>query len=216
MKPDKVEVEIQFRRHDSTLGLDSYQLHPLCFAAWEFERTKIEATLLGPPLGTGEEDVHMQVKCSKCSEPIALSDVIESSDGRLSHIDCTRPRMLTAEERALLFVYCVGHAVAYCLDCDLRFRLAELAADALGVRSNLCPRCRRDLTQSARAHMYGCAMLPSEVRLKAKAVRQAAQHLVKESQQLRDRSDVLIREAEATLFETQRDLREAMSRRTAS
>jgi hypothetical protein len=41
------------------------------------------------------------------------SDVIESSDGRLSHIDCTRPRMLTAEERALLFVYCYGHAVGY-------------------------------------------------------------------------------------------------------
>jgi len=47
-------------------------------------------------------------------------------------------------------------------------------------------------------------------------VREAAQHLVKESQQLRDRSDVLIREAEAALFERQRALREAMSKRTAS
>src|SRR5215470_200338 len=99
-----------------------------------------------------ERGVHMQVKCTKCSEPIALSDVIESSDGRLSHMECQRPRMLTAEERALLFVYCFGHAAAYCLDCDLRFRMAELAADALGSRTNLCPRCRRDLTQSARAH----------------------------------------------------------------
>src|SRR5438132_10515783 len=75
---------------------------------------------------------HTQVNCSKCSEPIALSDVIESSDSRLSHVDCKRPRMLTSEERALLFVYCYGHAVAYCLGCDLRFRLTELAADALG------------------------------------------------------------------------------------
>ena len=105
----------------------------------------------------------MQVKCSKCSEPIALSDVIESSDGRLSHLDCQRPRMLTAEERALLFVYCSGHAAAYCLGCDLRFRMAELAADALGSGTNLCPRCRRDLTQSARAHLYSCAMLPAEI-----------------------------------------------------
>jgi len=158
----------------------------------------------------------MQVKCSKCSEPIALSDVIESSDGRLSHIDCARPRMLTAEERALLFVYCSGHASAYCLDCDLRFRMTELAADALGNRTNLCPRCRKDLTQSARGHVYICAMLPAEVRLKAQAVREAAQNLVKESQQLRDRCDVLIREAEAALFERQRALREVMARRTAS
>jgi hypothetical protein len=39
---------------------------------------------------------------------------------------------------------------------------------------------------------------------------------VKESEQLRDTSDVLIREAEAKLFEKQRALREAMSKRTAS
>jgi hypothetical protein len=58
-------------------------------------------------------------------------------------------------------------------------------------------------------------MLPSEIRLRAQAVREAAQRLVKESQQVRDRSDVLIREAEATLFEKQRALREAMSKRTA-
>src|SRR5262252_3002856 len=158
----------------------------------------------------------MQVKCSKCSEPIALSDVIESSDGRLSHIDCARPRMLTAEEQALLFVYCSGHAAAYCLGCDLRFRPAELAADALGSRTNLCPRCRRDLTQSARAHLYSCAMLPAEIQRRAKEVREAAQNLVKESKQLRDTSDVLIREAEALLFERLRSLREVMSRRTAS
>jgi len=155
----------------------------------------------------------MQVQCSKCSEPIMLSDAIKSSRGRLSHVDCSRPGMLTTEENALLFAYCYGHAVAYC--CDLSFRLAELAADAEG-RTNLCPRCHRDLTQIARAHLYGCAMLPAEVRHRAQEVREAAQHLVKESQQLRDRSDVLIREAEATLFKRRRDLRGAMSRKTAS
>jgi len=36
------------------------------------------------------------------------------------------------------------------------------------------------------------------------------------TQQLSDRSDVLIREAEARLFASQRALRVAMSRRTAS
>jgi hypothetical protein len=41
VKRDEVDVEIQFRRQDPTLGLDAYQLHTRCFAAWEFERTKI-------------------------------------------------------------------------------------------------------------------------------------------------------------------------------
>jgi len=158
----------------------------------------------------------MQVKCSNCSKPITLSDAIESNKGRLSHIDCSRPGMLTTEENALLFAYCYGHAVAYCLGCDLYLRLAELVADASGRCTNLCPRCHRDLTQIARAHVYGCAMLPSEVRLRAQAVREAAQQLVKESQQLRDKADVLIREAEAILLERQRALKQAMSRQARS
>jgi len=41
----------------------------------------------------------MQVKCSKCSEPITLSDAVQSSKGRLSH----SPGMLSTEESALLF-----------------------------------------------------------------------------------------------------------------
>jgi len=60
------------------------------------------------------------------------------------------------------------------------------------------------------------AMLPSEVRRRTQVVREAAQRLVKATQQVSDRSDVLIREAEIALFEKQRALREAMSRRAAS
>lgn len=158
----------------------------------------------------------MQVQCSKCSELLALSDAIESSDGRLSHMNCKSPRTLTVEERALLSNYCSGHVVAYCLGCDLRFRLAELVTDPLGGRTNLCcTRCRRDLTQSARGHVYGCVMVPVEVRLTANAVREAAQHLVKEGQQLPDASGRLIRKAEGALVAKQRALREVMSRRTA-
>ena len=143
----------------------------------------------------------MQVKCSKCSDPIAPTDVIESSKGRLSHVNCARPRTLTMDERTLLFGYCIDHVVAQCLPCGLSFRIAELAADPLGrSRAYQCPRCRKALTENVRSHLYGCAMLPAEVRLRAQAVREAAQRLVKETQQLRDRSDVLIREAEAALF----------------
>jgi len=46
----------------------------------------------------------MQVNCSTCSRPLTLTDIIKSSDGRLTHVDCTRPSTLTPEERALLFV----------------------------------------------------------------------------------------------------------------
>ena len=159
----------------------------------------------------------MQIKCSKCGQSIAVPDIIESNNGHLSHIDCKRPQVLTPEERALVFVYCSGHVVARCPACDISFRYTELAADILGgSRTNMCPRCRRELTEAVRAHLFRCAMLPSEIRLRVQAVREAAQRLVKETQQLRDRSDVLIREAEATLFERQRALREAMSKRAAS
>ena len=157
----------------------------------------------------------MPVNCSKCSRPIASTDVVQSLGGDLAHVDCTRPQSLTAEERALLLVYCFGHAVAHCVGCDIRFRLVQLATDALRGGTNLCPQCRRDLTDSVRSHLYGCAMLPAEVRRRAHEVRDAARYLVKQSHQLRERSDVLIREAEATLYERQRALREAMSRRTA-
>jgi hypothetical protein len=159
----------------------------------------------------------MQVNCAKCSQPITLTDIIESHNGRLSHIDCKRPQVLTPEERALVFVYCSGHVVARCPACDISFRYTELAADILGgSRTNMCPRCRRDLTEAVRAHLFRCARVPSDIQLRAQAVREAVQHLVKKSQQARGRSDVLIREAEATVFESQRALREAMSRRTAS
>ena len=33
----QVELAIEFNRHGSTPGLDTYHLHPRCFAAWEFE-----------------------------------------------------------------------------------------------------------------------------------------------------------------------------------
>ena len=159
----------------------------------------------------------MQIKCSKCGQLIAVTDIIESNNGHLSHIDCKRPQVLTPEERALVFVYCSGHVVARCPACDISFRYTELAADILGgSRTNMCPRCRRELTEAVRAHLFRCAMLPSEIRLRVQAVREAAQRLVKEIQQLGELSDVQIREAENALFEKQGALREAMSKRTAT
>ena len=37
----ETEFEIEFSRHGVDLGFDRYHFHPRCFAAWEFERTKV-------------------------------------------------------------------------------------------------------------------------------------------------------------------------------
>lgn len=156
----------------------------------------------------------VQVSCLRCSRPIAATDVVEPYKGGLSHVDCKRPQTLTPEERALIFVYCSAHLVAHCPACSVRYAFGELAADPLGGRTNLCPRCRRDLTEGVRAHLFSCVTLPSEIQQRTKEVREAAQILVKRSQQAIDRSDVLIREAEAHLLECQQALRDAMRRRS--
>ena len=158
----------------------------------------------------------MQVRCSTCSRPIAVTDVVQSSGGSLAHLDCARAHGLTPEERALLFVYCSIHLVARCHSCGLAFHMTELAADPLGGRTNLCPRCRKDLTESIRGHFYSCVTLPSEMKQRTQEVRDAAQLLIKRSQELSDRSDVLIREAEAHLLESQQALRIAMRRRAGN
>ena len=156
----------------------------------------------------------MQVKCSKCSQPIWLTDVIESSEGRLSHIDCSRRSTLTPAERQLVFVYCFGHVVAECSACDTSYHFAQLGSDAIGGRTNMCPGCRRDLTDSIRTHLYGCSMAPAEILRRAQAVREKAQLLVKAAHELNDTSDVLIRQLEAALFAAQQALRDSMSKRT--
>jgi len=133
--------------------------------------------------------------------------------GRLSHLDCQQPRLLSAEERALLSAYCRDHPVGKCIACAGDFKLSELALDVLGFLRYLCPRCRRDLTDSVRTHLYGCAMLPEEVRRRTLAAREAAQSIVKESRQLRDTADVLRREAEAAPAALREAMRQSLNRR---
>ena len=147
--------------------------------------------------------------CPQCSQAISLGDTIVSAGGRLSHWSCRHPRALSADERALLFSYCLNHLVARCQACARRFHLSQLAADLDG--GLRCSQCRRDLTDSVRAHLYGCAMLPAEVRRRAAAARAAARDLVKQSQQLHNTADVLMREAEVALDERRKALRGSLS-----
>ena len=159
----------------------------------------------------------MQVTCTKCSRPIAVTDIIDSNSGLLSHWDCKRPHGLTAVERALVVTFCWDHVVARCPRCNVSFHYMGLTADTLGGGgTNLCPQCRLDLTDAVRAHLLCCATVPTALRLRAQELRDAAQRLVKESHQLRDKSEVVIREAEAALFRAQGALREALQRMAAA
>ena len=94
-----------------------------------------------------------------------------------------------------------------CTACAKNFRHQELAADLVGHRTNLCPHCRADLTETMRGHLYSCAMLPEEVRRRAREARDAARKLIKQTRQT---ADGLMREAEVALAA----LRETMRRTT--
>ena len=133
-----------------------------------------------------------------------------ASDGTPSHLDCRAPRALSGDERFALICYCFDHVVADCLRCRHRYREIDLVTDHLNGRTHLCPSCREDLTDSIRTHLYStCAMLPEEVRRRARAAREAAQRLVKRSNELAHRADVLMREAEAAIAALRDTLRKS-------
>jgi hypothetical protein len=146
-------------------------------------------------------------KCPRCMQVISADDTVQLVDDGVAHVDCQRPRDPSPDERALLFRYCREHAVAKCPACAASFRQEELGADLVAHRANLCPRCRADLTESVRSHLYGCAMLPEEMRQRAREARDAAGKLIKQGRQT---ADGLMREAEAAITA----LREVMQRTT--
>jgi hypothetical protein len=151
-----------------------------------------------------------QWTCPRCSQVIAPGDTVGFSDGEVSHRDCRRRRMLSNEERTLLYRYCFAHPVAECPTCRPGLRQTELATDLFLGYAHLCPTCRQDVTESIRAHLYACAMVPSEVRRRAKTARETAQALIKRSQQLIDAADVLVREAEAALALLRETMRQSL------
>jgi hypothetical protein len=148
--------------------------------------------------------------CPQCSQTISPEDTIVFGHGLLGHLDCRRPRVLSAEERTLLFIYCRDHHVAECVRCGGRFYLREvISLNSLGIRSHECPWCHTDLTDSIRAHLYGCTMLPVGVLLRAQAAREAVRSLVNQSRQLSAAAVVLRREAEAALHALRDTMRQA-------
>src|SRR5438128_10171367 len=96
------------------------------------------------PLCIGDAPMAEQqtATCLECSRTISPGDTLVFGYGRLGHLVCRRPRVLSAEERTLLFLSTVGTT-------------QSLSA---------CPWCHTDLTDSIRAHLYGWALLPVHVR----------------------------------------------------
>lgn len=141
----------------------------------------------------------MDTICAACSKALAPDDTFVVRAGRLSHLDCKRPKILSPEERALLFRYCWTHPTADCRQCAKSYRMTELASDMFSGREHLCPGCRANLTAGIRQHFYNCTMLPAAVRQRAREARETAQRLVKRSHELGDRADVLLRELEVAL-----------------
>ena len=144
-----------------------------------------------------------QWTCPQCSQIISPDDSIIFGHGGLSHLNCHRPRTLSAEERTLLVVYCRDHWLAKCAACAGNSRLRDLAsnlvsdltATLLSGHAHLCPWCRRDLTDSVRVHLYGCVTLPTEILRRAQATREAVQRLVKQGHQPDGATDVRMRDA---------------------
>lgn len=151
--------------------------------------------------------------CPECSRTISPDDTVVFRRRLVGHLDCRRPRVLSAEERTLLIIYCRDHEVAECVRCGRKSRLPEAASrDSFGVRLHACPACHTDLTDYIRTHLYSCAVLPAEVRRRALAAREAARGLVKQSHQLSDAADLLLREAEAALYALRDTMRQAPTR----
>jgi hypothetical protein len=137
--------------------------------------------------------------CPACSKAISPDDTFVLDSGRLSHLDCRRPGVLSLEERVVLFRFCSAHTVAECEQCAKSYRMTELASDLVSGRENICPQCSADLIGSVRAHFYTCAILPAAIRQKAWEAHEVAQRLVKRDGELGDGADVLMRQLEAAL-----------------
>ena len=154
---------------------------------------------------------HKPRVCPNCARAISPRDTLVFDRGRPTHFDCKQPGAVSPEERFFMFAYCRTHDVAECRACVTRFRLRDLALDPISGRIQLCPWCRRDLTDSVRSHIYDCTLVPEDVRRRAHVVREMALRLVKATHEVRDDEDVLVREAEAALHALRNMMRQTPS-----
>jgi hypothetical protein len=168
--------------------------------------------LLGPRLNTAlAVDAMAEPTCPRCLQPVSPDDTVTFGGSQIMHLDCRQPRDLLRQERVLLFGHCWGHSII-CPACGNAVQLFELNSNRFE-RDKLrnCPRCQRDLTESVRDHLYNCSLSPEVLRRAALEVRETTRMLIKQVSELRNREEVLIREAEATLREVRDGMKQSVS-----
>src|SRR4029450_12956716 len=143
--------------------------------------------------------------CTECSKAILPEDTfILHTDWAVSPGLPTAP-MLSAPRNASCSSTTAGSMQSPSEQCAKGYRMSELGSDPVGAMDPLCPRCRKDLIGSVRAHLYNCSMLPLAILQAARNAREVAQRLVERGRELSDTPGDLMRELEAAL----RVLREA-------
>ena len=162
-------------------------------------------------------DTMAEPTCPRCLQPVSPDDTVTfEGSHQIVHLNCRQPRDLIRQERVLLFGHCWGHPMA-CPECGQTVQLFELDSDRFK-RDKLrcCPRCQLDLTESVRDHLSNCSLSPEVLRRAAQEAREKTRMLIKQVSELRDREDLLLREAEATLREVrdgvERSVSEALRR----
>ena len=103
-------------------------------------------------------------------------------------------------EREVLYLCCMSHPVARCARCREDVTGAQVGADLVGGRRDLCPSCRTDLTDALRLHVLACEAVRATLRAHVQAGRDAidaSRLLLKRSEELKTRSEILAAESEA-------------------
>lgn len=123
--------------------------------------------------------------CPRCLRVVSLEEIVGN---RVIHRDCPRTGGLPYREWRRLLFYCSSHEVAKCPSCGRGARQHELNSNMVGDYTCVCPKCRTDLTEAARSHLYICGMLPREVRRRSLALCRAAADLLRESRAILETS----------------------------
>jgi hypothetical protein len=108
--------------------------------------------------------------------------------------------MLTLSERVALVVHCGDHLAVICPECSEATSFDQPGTNIVTSIPDCCPRCNAELTHRFRQHLAECTWIRVQVRGTrsiAHAMHDDARRTVKVSEQLRDRADVLAREAES-------------------
>jgi hypothetical protein len=95
--------------------------------------------------------------------------------------------VLSSAERVIMIRCCYDHDVAFCGDCARSYQVHRLGADWFHGKTDLCPQCRADLSDSIRLHLRWCKLVATR----------RWQQLPAESEALRDTSGAL-REGSST------------------